>query len=84
MSHTDINIIIISILKLIYLFYTYQFIIETSDKSRKLKYKQVFTNNMRDKTTPDVTPCNNTDDYTSITFYPDLSKFKMVNYKLLF
>ena len=32
---------------------------------------------MRDKSTPEVTPSTASDDYTCITFYPDLSKFKM-------
>ena len=50
-----------------------KFVIETNDKSRKLKYKQTFTNNMRDKSEPEVTASNATDDFTSITFYPDLT-----------
>jgi DNA topoisomerase-2 len=53
-----------------------KFIIETADSSRGLKYNQTFTNNMQDKTQPAVTKFSGTD-YTCVTFYPDLKRFKM-------
>jgi DNA topoisomerase II len=55
-----------------------KFIIETIDKKRKLKYVQVFENNMSNKTEPKITKIiSTTKPYTKITFYPDLKKFGM-------
>ena len=55
-----------------------KFIIETIDKKRKLKYVQVFENNMANKTEPKITKIKSTTKpYTKITFYPDLKKFGM-------
>lgn len=53
-----------------------RFIVETSDKTRKLKYSQQFHDNMRQKSVPEVTTATG-DDFTCITFYPDLRRFKM-------
>jgi DNA topoisomerase-2 len=53
-----------------------QFIVETNDKSRGLKYRQVFKNNMGIKMNPEITKSGG-EDFTSITFYPDLKRFKM-------
>lgn len=53
-----------------------RFIIETADKERGLKYKQEFTENMSKHNAPTISKHSGTD-YTCITFYPDLSKFKM-------
>ncbi len=54
-----------------------EFIVETADSSRGLKYKQSFHNNMSVKGTPDITKYSGKD-FTCVTFYPDLARFKMV------
>ena len=54
-----------------------QFIIETCDGSRQKRYRQVFSKNMSNKEAPKVTPCKPTDNWTQITFKPDLAKFGM-------
>ena len=56
-----------------------KFIIETADSKNKFIYRQTFSNNMSSKTEPDIEPNPSKKDYTCITFYPDLSKFKMKN-----
>ena len=38
---------------------------------------QVFSNNMSKKTEPKITNCKSSDNWTSITFKPDLAKFGM-------
>ena len=53
-----------------------KFIIETADKSRGLKYKQVFTNNMTTRAEPEIIKFTG-DDFTCVTFFPDLVRFKM-------
>lgn len=50
-----------------------RFVVETADG--KKRYKQVFTNNMNSKKEPVIEPC--TDNWTKITFSPDLRRFKM-------
>ena len=54
-----------------------EFIVETADSSRGLKYKQTFRDNMGVKGTPDITKYTGKD-FTCVTFYPDLTRFKMV------
>eukprot|EP00892_Ulva_mutabilis_P007081 jgi/Ulvmu1/4745/UM020_0029.1 len=54
-----------------------EFIIETCDGSREKRYKQVFTNNMSDKTKPKITSCKAKDNWTSVQFKPDFAKFSM-------
>jgi len=54
-----------------------KFIIETADSARRRLYKQVFRNNMADKEEPVITENTRGQDYTCVTFYPDLSKFRM-------
>ncbi len=54
-----------------------EFIIETQDSERKLRYRQVFMNNMKDKQAPKVSAASGPS-WTKITFTPDLSKFGMV------
>ena len=54
-----------------------KFIVETCDGKRKKRYKQVFENNMSVKNEPEITACKATDNWTSITFAPDLSRFGM-------
>ncbi|KAJ3316673.1 DNA topoisomerase 2, partial [Blyttiomyces sp. JEL0837] len=53
-----------------------QFTVETGDKKKGQKYKQVFTKNMSNIPPPKITETK-TDDFTKITFKPDLAKFGM-------
>lgn len=53
-----------------------KFIVETSDSSSGLKYKQVFESNMTVKGQPSISKSSGSD-YTCITFFPDLKRFKM-------
>ncbi|KAJ8331328.1 DNA topoisomerase 2 [Batrachochytrium dendrobatidis] len=62
--------------KLCNIFSTY-FMVETADSRSGRKFKQVFSNNMSSKTTPTITQNNKGEDFTQITFKPDLEKFKM-------
>ena len=55
-----------------------KFIIETADKSRGKKYRQVFTNNMQNKEAPVLSKYSGSD-YTCVTFYPDLARFNMTH-----
>ncbi|CAI5992051.1 unnamed protein product [Closterium sp. NIES-64] len=52
-----------------------EFVVETADGSRQKKYKQVFSKNMSVKKEPVIKDCKPTDNFTSITFHPDLAKF---------
>ncbi|GAQ80404.1 DNA topoisomerase type II [Klebsormidium nitens] len=54
-----------------------EFVIETADGARGRKYKQVFSNNMGVKGKPEIKSCKPTDNWTRVTFKPDLSKFNM-------
>jgi DNA topoisomerase-2 len=54
-----------------------EFIVETADKERKLKYKQVFSNNMSVTGKPKITANSTGQQYTRISFKPDLAKFNM-------
>ncbi len=51
-----------------------KFIVETQDSQRSKKFKQVFTNNMLNKSEPIIKDCIGSD-FTRITFYPDFKKF---------
>jgi len=53
-----------------------KFIIETADSKQRKLYRQVFRKNMQDKEAPVIT-ATSAESYTCITFYPDLTKFKM-------
>nr|CCA21933.1 predicted protein putative [Albugo laibachii Nc14]CCA24783.1 topoisomerase putative [Albugo laibachii Nc14] len=53
-----------------------KFIVETADKNVKKRYKQVFSDNMSQKESPAITSWNK-QDFTCITFRPDLKRFKM-------
>ncbi|KAJ3122937.1 DNA topoisomerase 2, partial [Physocladia obscura] len=53
-----------------------EFIVETGDSATGKKYKQRFANNMAKKEDPKITSCK-TEDFTRITFKPDLAKFGM-------
>ncbi|KAI7856115.1 DNA topoisomerase [Circinella umbellata] len=54
-----------------------EFIVETGDKEEKKKYKQVFKNNMSIKGAPRITENKKGEEFTRITFKPDLAKFNM-------
>jgi DNA topoisomerase-2 len=55
-----------------------KFVVETVDATRELKYKQTFKNNMSEtgRGLPKITDYTKSP-YTKITYWPDLSKFKM-------
>lgn len=53
-----------------------KFIVETADSSRGLKYVQEFKKNMSVKSEPKISKYDGSD-YTCITFYPDLARFRM-------
>jgi len=55
-----------------------EFEIETIDSKRKLKFKQIYSNNMKDKTKPSITKCS-TKPYTKIRFLPDYEKLGLPN-----
>jgi len=50
-----------------------EFTVETADSASGQKYKQVFKNNMTEKSKPSITSSKS--DYTKISFKPDLAKF---------
>ncbi|KAL5137472.1 DNA topoisomerase 2 [Glycine soja] len=54
-----------------------EFVIETADGKRQKKYKQVFSDNMGKKSEPVITKCKVGENWTKVTFKPDLEKFKM-------
>ena len=54
-----------------------KFIVETCDGKRKRRYKQVFKNNMTEKGSPQMKECKASENWTCITFRPELSRFGM-------
>lgn len=54
-----------------------EFVVETADRNTGLKFKQVFRNNMSQKTEPKISKNTKNEEYTKITFKPDLEKFGM-------
>ncbi|CAA0808911.1 DNA topoisomerase 2 [Striga hermonthica] len=54
-----------------------EFVIETADGKRQKKYKQIFSSNMGKKSEPAITKCKAGENWTRITFKPDLAKFGM-------
>ncbi|KAJ6984804.1 hypothetical protein NC653_022951 [Populus alba x Populus x berolinensis] len=56
-----------------------EFVIETADGKRKKKYKQVFSNNMGKRSEPIITKCKEGENWTKVTFKPDLAKFSMTH-----
>lgn len=56
-----------------------EFVIETADGRRQKKYKQVFSENMGKKSEPQITKCKQGENWTRITFKPDLAKFNMTH-----
>ncbi|XP_010463992.1 PREDICTED: DNA topoisomerase 2-like isoform X2 [Camelina sativa] len=63
-------------LKLTSIFST-KFVIETADGKRLKKYEQVFENNMGKKSELVITNCKQSENWTKVTFKPDLTKFNM-------
>ena len=53
-----------------------KFVIETVDHVKKKHYKQEFTNNMREKSEPEIAKYTKYP-YTKISFVPDYSRFKL-------
>nr|XP_043611251.1 DNA topoisomerase 2 [Erigeron canadensis] len=54
-----------------------EFTIETADGKRNRRYKQVFTSNMGKKSEPTITKCKSGENWTMVSFKPDLAKFGM-------
>ncbi|RKP39288.1 DNA topoisomerase [Dimargaris cristalligena] len=54
-----------------------EFIVETADKVSGRKFKQVFRDNMSNRSAPVVSNNSKKEEYTKITFRPDLAKFHM-------
>ncbi|KAI9183901.1 DNA topoisomerase 2 [Blastocladiella emersonii ATCC 22665] len=54
-----------------------EFTVETADRDAGKKYKQTFSANMGAKTNPAVSDNKRNEEYTKITFKPDLAKFGM-------
>ncbi len=54
-------------------------VVETADKSNAKKWKQVFSNNMSQKSTPKITENKKSEEFTKITFTPDLARFGMTS-----
>lgn len=54
-----------------------EFVVETADGARKKRYRQRFTNNMGTAHPPSITPCSKSDNWTCVSFVPDLPKFGM-------
>eukprot|EP00741_Cyanophora_paradoxa_P022019 tig00021433_g21256.t1 len=57
--------------------YSREFIVETADGGRGRRYRQVFRNNMQDRGEPEIKSCKASDNWTSISFVPDLRRFHM-------
>lgn len=55
-----------------------EFIVETASTASGKKFKQVFSQNMSKKGAPKIVSGNKKDDWTRITFTPDLEKFDMI------
>ncbi|KAL6650886.1 hypothetical protein ACP70R_009811 [Stipagrostis hirtigluma subsp. patula] len=56
-----------------------EFVIETADGHRQRKYKQDFSENMGKKSEPEITGCQQGENWTLITFKPDLARFNMTH-----
>lgn len=54
-----------------------EFTVETADKERKLKYSQVFKNNMSVIGKPKILSNAKGEEFTRISFKPDLAKFQL-------
>lgn len=56
--------------------YSKTFVVETVDSSCQKRYRQVWRNNMTSRDEPEISKCQG-QDYTSVTFEPDLPRFGM-------
>ncbi|XP_072964044.1 DNA topoisomerase 2 [Typha angustifolia] len=56
-----------------------EFVIQTANGKRQKKYKQVFSDNMGKKSEPSITKCKEGENWTKVTFKPDLAKFNMTH-----
>merc|ERR1719262_1958189 len=56
-----------------------KFIIECTDKKEGKKFIQTFEKNMGKKHPPKITSYKGDEEYTKVTFFPDLTKFGMKN-----
>ncbi|CAG9332775.1 unnamed protein product [Blepharisma stoltei] len=56
-----------------------KFIVETADSERMQKFTMEWTCNMSKKSEPVITKLKKSEDYTCITFYPDLERFGMAS-----
>lgn len=54
-----------------------KFVVETCDGRRQRRFLQTFSGNMGSKSAPKITACKPSDNWTCITFEPDLAKFDM-------
>jgi len=57
--------------------YSHEFTVETADKNTGQKYKQTWTNNMSKCGKPKITKSSKSEEFTRITFKPDLQRFGM-------
>ncbi|KAJ3510178.1 hypothetical protein NLJ89_g4828 [Agrocybe chaxingu] len=57
--------------------YSHEFTVETADKNTLQKYKQTWTNNMSTCGKPKITKNSKGEEYTCVTFKPDLKRFGM-------
>jgi DNA topoisomerase-2 len=61
--------------------FSQEFVIETCDGQRGKRYRQRFTNNMKSIGEPAITKCGKRDNWTCISFKPDLQKFGLTSLK---
>ncbi|KAG2069851.1 type II DNA topoisomerase [Suillus decipiens] len=57
--------------------YSHEFTVDTADKNTSQKYKQTWTNNMSKVGTAKITKNGKGEEYTKVTFRPDLERFGM-------
>ncbi|KLT45438.1 DNA topoisomerase II [Cutaneotrichosporon oleaginosum] len=57
--------------------YSTEFIVETADKVNSKKYKQIFSQNMTKKSKPTIVENKKNEEFTKITFTPELTRFHM-------
>jgi DNA topoisomerase-2 len=57
--------------------YSHEFTVETADKNTSQKYKQTWTDNMTKVGKQKITKISGSQEYTRITFRPDLKRFGM-------
>ncbi|KDD76869.1 subunit A of DNA gyrase/topoisomerase IV, partial [Helicosporidium sp. ATCC 50920] len=57
--------------------FSVSFVVETCDGARRKRYKQTFSTNMTHKGEPRITDCPAGENWTSITFVPEYSRFGM-------